>query len=241
MTATVVLVHGAFHGGWCWDRVVPGLTEAGVDAVAVDLPGHGVGDPGPVGDLRGDAAHVRGVLAGLDGPVVLVGHSYGGAVISEAGAGQPDVVRLVYLAAVVPDVGETLAGPPPEPGVELPEMAITDSFVVSDDGTTATVAEHAVRGIFYHDCSDDDVAFAQARLSPQSTASFAQTLEGAAWRDVPSTYVLCLDDRTVPPAVQRAHAARTTDVVELDTSHSPFFSRPDLIVDLLAQLARDAG
>jgi len=102
------------------------------------------------------------------------------------------------------------------------------------------VAEHAVREIFYHDCSDADVAFARARLSEQSTASFASTLTGAAWREIPSTYVLCTDDRTVPVPVQHANAARTTTILELATSHSPFFSAPDDLVALLVGVARDA-
>lgn len=240
MTDTVVLVHGAFHGGWCWDRIVPGLTAAGIRAVAVDLPGHGVGDPRPVGDLTDDAAHVRAVLDALDGPVVLVGHSYGGAVVTEAAAGRTDVVRLVYLAAVVPDVGESIGGASAEIDPGAASMTITEAFVPSADGRAVRVAEHAVREIFYHDCSDADVAFARARLSEQSTASFASTLTGAAWREIPSTYVLCTDDRTVPVPVQHANAARTTTILELATSHSPFFSAPDDLVALLVGVARDA-
>lgn len=240
MTETIVLVHGAFHGGWCWDRVLPGLADAGLAVVAVDLPGHGVGDPGPVGDLAADADHVRTVLDGVDGPVVLVGHSYGGAVITEAAAGRTDVCRLVYLAAVVPDVGESIGGASAEIDPGAASMTITEAFVPNADGTAVRVADHAVRDIFYHDCSDADVEFARERLSEQSTASFAATLTGAAWREMPSTYVLCTDDRTVPVPVQRANAARTTTTVELPTSHSPFFSAPAALVGVLAGIARDA-
>ncbi len=238
MTETIVLVHGAFHGGWCWDRILPGLADAGLTAVAVDLPGHGVGDPGPVADLVTDADHVRSVLDGIDGPVVLVGHSYGGAVITEAAHGRGDVAHLVYLAAVVPDVGEGIGGASAEIDPGAASMTITEAFVPSADGLTVRVADHAVREIFYHDCSDADVAFAAERLSEQSTASFAQTLSGAAWRGIPSTYVLCTDDRTVPVPVQMANAARTGATVELPTSHSPFFSAPDRLVEVLADVAR---
>jgi len=247
MTASVVLVHGAFHGGWCWTKVVDGLTAEGIEVVAVDLPGHGVGDTRPIGGLHGDAAAVREVLHETPGPIVLVGHSYGGAVITEAAAGGlggtdgPDVAHLVYLAAVVPDVGEGIgdaaADVPPDDG----EFTITGAFVPTDNGSAVRVADEFVREIFYHDCSDADVAFAQERLSAQTTESFADTLEGAAWRDIPSTYVLCTDDRTVPPPVQQANAARTGAVVELPTSHSPFFSQPQLVVDLLARIARANG
>jgi pimeloyl-ACP methyl ester carboxylesterase len=245
MTASVVLVHGAFHGGWCWTKVVDGLTAEGIKVVAVDLPGHGVDDPRPIGGLHGDAAHVRDVLRDTPGPIVLVGHSYGGAVISEAAAVRPDdpvdVAHLVYLAAVVPDVGEGIGGATAEVPADVGEFTITSAFVPNDDGTAIRVADESVREIFYHDCSDDDLAFAQARLSPQSTQSFADILEGAAWRDLPSTYVVCTDDHTVPPPLQRMNAARTGDAVEMDTSHSPFFSQPQLVVDVLARLARENG
>ena len=92
--------------------------------------------------------------------------------------------------------------------------------------------------MFYADCTDDDVDFALARLCAQNAASFGQPLTGAAWHDTPSTYVLCTSDRAINPAFQRAMSTRTTTVVEWDTSHSPFFSRPDLVADLLICLAR---
>ncbi|MFN8027870.1 MAG: alpha/beta fold hydrolase [Acidimicrobiia bacterium] len=242
MTASVVLVHGAFHGGWCWTKVVDGLTAEGIEVVAVDLPGHGVGDTREIGGLHRDAAHVRETLHETPGPIVLVGHSYGGAVITEAGAGRPDVAHLVYLAAVVPDDGEGIGGASVDLDPEtLAEMHITESFVPSDDGSSVRVADDAVRAIFYHDCADDDVAFAAARLTPQSTESFADIVQGAAWRDIPATYILCTDDRTVPPAVQAANAARTGTVVEIDASHSPFFSKPDEVVAILASIARANG
>ena len=87
----VVLVHGAWHGAWCWEPAIAALAAAGVTALAIDLPGHG-DDPGPLGDLHGDAAHVSSALDALDGPVVLAGHAYGGAVITEAAAIRPSPI-----------------------------------------------------------------------------------------------------------------------------------------------------
>src|SRR5258708_3580260 len=103
MTATVVLVHGAWHGAWCFERVMPLLADAEVPAIAVDLPGHGA-DEGPFTDLHGDAARVLAVLNEIEGGVVLLGHSYGGAVITEAGV-HPAVTHLVYLCALLPADG----------------------------------------------------------------------------------------------------------------------------------------
>src|SRR3954469_4862085 len=105
MTATVVLAQGAWPAAWCFERVLPLLESAGVPALTVDLPGHGA-DPGPVTDLHGDADRVRSGLDGVGGEVVLLGHSYGGAVITEAGV-HPAVRHLVYLCALALDAGET--------------------------------------------------------------------------------------------------------------------------------------
>src|SRR5438067_970341 len=103
MAATVVLVHGAWHGAWCWTRVVEGLTARGVDAIAIDLPGHGDSTE-PLGDLYGDAASLRAALDALDGsPAVVCGHSYGGAVVSLGAARHAAVRHVVYLAALMLD------------------------------------------------------------------------------------------------------------------------------------------
>ena len=104
----MILVHGAFHAAWCWQRVLDGLLELGVGAVAIDLPGHGASTQ-PLGGLHHDAAHLRDVLRSCDDPVVLCGHSYGGVVITEAVAPGSNVEHLVYVTAGVPDVGESLA------------------------------------------------------------------------------------------------------------------------------------
>jgi pimeloyl-ACP methyl ester carboxylesterase len=239
MPATVVLVHGAWHGAWCWDLVVDGLRARGVDAIAVDLPGHGESDE-PLGDLHGDAAALRRALDAVDGPAVVCGHSYGGAVLSEGAAGHPAVRHLVYLAALMLDTGESVTRSVPDPpgGAPEPPSEVGAAMRFAEDGTTVTIDPDAARPIFYADCADADVDRAIARLGPQPTASFNQAVPHAAWRDVPSTYVVCAEDRAIPVWLQHEFAARASNSVVWPTSHSPFFSRPELVVDLLAELAR---
>jgi len=239
-SATVVLIHGAWHGAWCWDRVVPLLEAADIPTVAVDLPGHGASTE-PLGDLYTHAAFVHDLLDGIDGPTVLCGHSYGGAGISEAAAGVDSVRHLVYLCAIVPEIGETLGTVmadtvTPEQG----RSELSSAMQVHDDNTMTLDLDAAVP-VFYDDCGDDDIAAARKQISEHSAVSFAQPLRAAAWHDIPSTYVICTEDRAINPEFQRALATRTTASVEWPTSHSPFFSRPDLVADLLIGLARDAA
>jgi pimeloyl-ACP methyl ester carboxylesterase len=237
--ATVVLIHGAWHGAWCWDRVVPLLEDADIPAIAVDLPGHGASAE-PLGDLYTHVAFVRDLLDDIDGPIVLCGHSYGGAVISEAAAGVDSVRHLVYLCAIVPDVGEPLGGVMADtvtPAQGRSELG--NAMEVHDDGTMTLDLDASVP-VFYADCAEGDIAAARGQLSAHSAASFGQPLRAAAWHHIPSTYVVCTEDRAINPEFQRALATRTTTSVEWPTSHSPFFSRPDLVADLLIGLATES-
>jgi pimeloyl-ACP methyl ester carboxylesterase len=236
VSATVVLVHGAWHGAWCWDRVAEQLRADGVPVVAVDLPGHGTSTE-PLGDLRVDAAALRGVLDGLDDAVVC-GHSYGGAVISEGAAGHPAVRHLVYVAAIVLDAGESCAASvtAAEP---VDASTLTDGMRPGDDGTV-TLDPDAATQVLYHDCAPEDVARALSLLGAQRMDSLQSPATKAAWRDIPTTYALCTEDRAIPVGLQRSFAARAGEVVEWPTSHSPFFSRPELVSTLLADRARAA-
>jgi pimeloyl-ACP methyl ester carboxylesterase len=226
LVATVVLVHGAWHGAWCWEKVLPLLESAGVEARAVDLPDAG----GVPGDLTADVAAVREVLDNVGAPAVLCGHSYGGAVITEAGLHRA-VSHLVYIAAFVPDAGMSVRDlPRPEPGTaRLPA-------VLGDDGLvrlTPTAVDFV-----YQDCDPADVDAARLRWRAQRPAGFGQPVSAAAWRSCRSTYALCLDDRSIDPRMQRAMAERAgSEIVEWPTGHSPFFSRPDLVADLLTDAA----
>jgi pimeloyl-ACP methyl ester carboxylesterase len=238
----VILVHGAWHGAWCWRQVLEALGAAGVDAAAIDLPGHG-DDPGPAVDLHADARRVRDVLDAGDGPVVLVGHSYGGAVVTEAGD-HPRVRHLVYIAAFNLDENESAstaaAGDPRAAALDhtgRPQLAAT---LVRCAPGVAAIAPEAAADLFYNDCSATVAAEATAKLGPQRLANLTETPAAIAWRTRPSTYVVCEDDNTVHPGLQRLLAERAETTLAWPTGHSPFLSRPDLVAGLLADLATAA-
>jgi pimeloyl-ACP methyl ester carboxylesterase len=238
MSATVVLVHGAWHGAWCWERLTPLLADAGIECIAVNLPGHG-DDTGPLTDLHGDADRVRAVIDGVDGPVVLVGHSYGGMVITDAGV-HPLVRHLVYVAALVPDIEESAANAmaveAQAAGVQI-DSGLAAAMVIDDDGIT-TLAADAVAAFLYNDCDAATQEWAAARVSPQPMTTLVQAPRAVAWRERPSTYIVCEKDQAIPPGLQRIFATRCTETIALPTDHSPFADRPDLLAPILVALAR---
>jgi pimeloyl-ACP methyl ester carboxylesterase len=219
---TVVLVHGAWHGSWCWDLVVPQLHAAGVPTIAVDLPMSGFAD---------DVECVRRGIADATTPVVLVGHSYGGVVITEAGR-DPAVEHLVYLCAFAADEGRSAMNAVDD---ELPSTDL--GAAVHIDGAWATLDREGARSSFYNGCAPGDAEAALDRLRPIAIDSLSGTVGVPAWRDRPSTYVVCTDDQAVHPALQRRLASVCSTVVEWPTGHSPFLTRPDDVAALLLELA----
>ncbi|MGA2519248.1 MAG: alpha/beta fold hydrolase [Acidimicrobiales bacterium] len=239
----VVLVHGAWHGAWCWEPVAAGLGATGTKVVAIDLAGHGA-DTGPMADLHGDAERVRSVLDGFDEPVVLVGHSYGGVVITEAGE-HPAVAHLVYIASFNLDHDESAVGvataQTQAAGIDhsgRPDLL--SAMRMADDGS-CRIDPDAARLLFYDDCPADVADWAVARLGPHRLDTLSQSPSAVAWRGRPSTYAVCGIDNVVHPDLQRILACRADNVVEWPTGHSPFLSRPELVVDLVAGLARRPG
>ena len=237
--STYVLIHGAWHGAWCWERVVPLLARAGHRVLAPDLPGHGR-DRTPVRDvtLRAYADRVCQVLHEAAEPVVLVGHSMGGTVITEAAERRPaDVGTLAYVAAFLLRESESLI----QIASADREALVLPNLVVSEDQASATVRPEAIRDAFYGDCAPEDAARAQSLLVPQALAPFQTPVRmtRARWGRIPRVYIECLRDRAISPSVQRKMytALPCRKVIAMDTDHSPFYSAPRELADHLLALA----
>ncbi|MGE0500579.1 MAG: alpha/beta hydrolase [Rhizobiaceae bacterium] len=224
---TFLLVHGSWHGPWCWDHLVPALKRRGFEARTVDLPSCGT-DPATLGGLDDDASVVTDAARAIDGNVVVVGHSYGGAVISEATYGA-NVNRLVYLGAFMPDTGRTFVS-------YLPEGPLPPYVGLRDDGASQVPAGQSYPS-FYADCGPNIADWATNMLRLQSQRIFGHPITDAAWRKLPSTYILLTQDQALPPDFQRMFAAQANEVREFASSHSPFLSRPDDLAELLVSIA----
>lgn len=214
--ATLVLVHGAWHGSWAWQALIDALP--GVDVRTVELPSSGT-DVDALGDLHADVDVVRTTLAGIDGPVVVVAHSYGGLPVTEAAGAT--VAHLVYLCAFMLDAGDSLIGT--YGGARPPWCEVHDRHMVA-----RTPAE-----VFYNGVDADVTARAVEQLGVQARAATEQALTRAAWREIPSTYIVCDRDRAIPPSAQEAMAQRAGTVLHLDAGHSPFLSQPTEVATLI--------
>lgn len=218
----ILLVHGAWHGPWNWVRVENDLTALGWQVRTVSLPSV-VRTEGQRSGLHDDAEVIRQHIADIDGPVVIVAHSYGGAAVSEGAAGMPDVRHIIYLAAFLLDIGESIlvaCGGAPE------------WWNVKGD----IVTPHRPQEVFYADLTPAGADWAAAHLKPQSLAAFTESQTAAAWKTVSSSYVICEQDRAIPLPAQEQMSARATRTRRLRSSHSPFLSMPRELTKLIADL-----
>lgn len=213
----VLLVHGAFHAGWCWDRLLPHLTDRGIETSVVDLPFTSQAD-----DWRTvEEAIDRLVQAGRS--VVVVGHSHGGSVISGAGY---RAAHLVYLTALMT-----------APDDEFVVNAAPGLSAIVVDGDTARIDPSQAVGAFYHRCDPADGEWATSRLRPMPVSTLRPEGEPEpAWRTVASTYIVCDDDQIISPAAQERMAGHATAVRHIDSDHSPFLSCPVELAGILAEI-----
>jgi pimeloyl-ACP methyl ester carboxylesterase len=233
-----LLIHGAFHGSWCWYKAIPELEKRGHRAQAIDLPGQGE-DQTPLGNVTLDTMVDRIVtaLTEMAGPVVLVGHSLAGMVISATAEKAADRIKtLVFLSAFLPRDGESLLAMEHR----NPKAAVPKSMIVDADHISATIMLEKVRELFYHDCTDADVAYASARLRPQALAALSTPVHVTQERfgRIPRVYVECTDDHALAIEMQRDMVAKSppVDVRTLHSSHSPFLSMPDKLAATLTDL-----
>jgi pimeloyl-ACP methyl ester carboxylesterase len=227
---TIVLVHGAWADGSSWDAVIARLRRQGYPVLAPATPLRG---------LASDSAYIASVLAALKGPIVLVGHAYGGEVISNAARGNPNVKALVYVAGIAPDRGETGLGLLGKfPGSTLSDTLV--SFPLPGGGTDLYIAQAKYRQQFAADVPAARAALMAVTQRPITQAAAAEPSGAPAWKEIPSWFVFGSADRNIPPAVQRLMAgrAKAKRTVELEgASHAIPVSRPDAVADLIVEAA----
>ncbi len=220
----IVLVHGGFVDGSGWEGVHRILTGKGYNVAIVQNPTTTVAD---------DVAFTRRAIAAQDGPVLLVGHSYGGAVITAAGV-HPHVSQLLYLAAFQLDAGESVGRTLPD--LDIPGTRLGEALRFSDTDNRVELDPELAVEVMYADAEPEIAASACARLGPVNLAVFGGVPAAISWRQRPSTYVVCAEDRAVHPDLQRAMAKRATHTFEWPCGHSPAATRPREVAQLIQAL-----
>jgi pimeloyl-ACP methyl ester carboxylesterase len=225
---TLVFVHGAWHGSWCWEPVRQILGERGWTTTAVDLPTVHAPDKATLG-MAADAAAVRAAIDAVDGSVVVVAHSYGGVPTTE-GAAADSVAHIVFISAFVLDTGESLFAA--VGGVQ------PDWWDVREGLATAGTEAQPAQGLFYGDMPAASADAAAERLTTQSLRAYHDAVTTTSWRGRPTTYVITEQDAIFPVAAQEALAARAgSKTVRMATSHSPFLSQPGAVADVIERAA----
>ena len=223
----IVLVHGGFVDGSGWEKVYHTLRRDGFRVSVVQ---------NPTTSLADDVAATRRVIAAEEGPVILVGHSYGGVVITEAGT-DPNVAGLVYIAAFAPDAGESVASliKDPAPGAPVPPiLPPSDGFLLLD--------REQFHSAFAADVEPGLAAFMADAQVPWGLGALTGAVTEPAWRSKPSWYLVATEDRMIPPEAQRAMAARAgATVAEVAASHAVYVSQREAMAELIAKAAREVG
>jgi len=233
--ASVVLVHGAWADGSSWSGVIQRLQQQGYTVYA---------PPNPLRGLTSDSAYIASFLQSISGPIILVGHSYGGAVISNAATGNPNVRALVFIDAFAPDQGESLASlssVPPPPGqaascVSGDPSQIFNFVPLTGGDTDLYIKQSLFPSCFANDLSPKEGAVLASTQRPLAFSAFPQTSGVPAWKTIPSFYLVGTIDRAIPPfaqlfMAQRAHAT----IVQVKGSHLVMISHPEAVVDLINQ------
>jgi pimeloyl-ACP methyl ester carboxylesterase len=234
MKPTIVLVHGAFADGSSWAGIIQRLQQQGYTVVA------------PANPLRGvlaDSAYLASLLGQIDGPVLLAGHSYGGAVISNAAASAPNVLGLVFVAAFAPDEGERLGEVTPSSKDSILNTALVQyNYPAGPGGETAVefgINPALLREAFAADLPEEQTALMAATQRPISAAAFSDASGPAAWKKLPSWAVVATGDKAAGADLVRSMAQRAgADIVEVEGSHVIMISQPQVVTDHILTAAR---
>ena len=224
----LLLIHGSCHGAWCWEAVIPALAALGISAEAIDLPGRD-GSPTTLDD------YATAIRAAARPGTVLVGHSAGGYAITAAAEGDPDRFHgLIYLCAYLPAPGQSLA----DMRRAGPSQPLLPAIRLAPDRASFTIDPAQATAVFYHDCKPEVARAATARLCPQPVTPQETKLSPKAAPTLPRHYIVCDDDRAIPPAYQAQMAGVLPPwaITHLDASHSPFLSMPDTLAQRLADI-----
>jgi pimeloyl-ACP methyl ester carboxylesterase len=234
---TIVLVHGGWADSSGWNAELAALSDLGYPVIAPANPLRG---------LTSDADYIRSVLRTIDGPIVLVGHSYGGAVITNAARGVPNVKALVYIAAFAPAEGDTLASlVTKNPGTYITPDALTERPYPLPDGSEGIdlyIKAENFRDAFAGDLPRTTTRLMQATQRPFSVAAFTEPSGPPAWTTVPSWYLVATDDHAIPPKTQWFMAERAgASTASVKASHVPMMSQPDATTRLILKAAHSVG
>jgi len=223
---TIVLVHGGWADASSWDAVTQRLEEDGYTVIAPANPLRGV---------QSDSAYLASVVATISGPIVLVAHSYGGVLITNAATGNPNVKALVYIAAFAPDVGETVGQIlAMNPGSEAAPPNLT--FRPYPGGVDVYITPSAFHDVFCADVPADTAAVMAATQRPIDAAALGEPSGEPAWKTIPSWYLVASNDHAIPPATERFMAKRAgATTVEIPSSHVAMISHPDMVTDLILE------
>lgn len=233
--STFILVHGAWHGAWCWEKIVPLLEKSGHKVIAIDLPGHG-SDMTPFKEIS-LKLYTQKIVSSIHqqkGPVILVGHSLGGMIITSAAEHVPDKIsKLVYLTAYVPL------------NMSLCRLAIRDKgssvkHSIELKGFRVGIKEASAKEVFYHDCSEEDIRRAKELLRTEPILPVLKKVRTTdkGFGSVEKIYIKAAKDRAISLQMQEQMCNSTlfNEIYEMDTSHSPFYSAPEELSEILSGL-----
>lgn len=243
---TYILIHGAWHGAWCWYKVVPEMAKMGYKAIAIDLPSHGKDTTHPeIVTFRMYVDKVKEIANNINGEVILVGHSMSGTVISQAAEelGIHKVNKLVYLDAFLPKNGEsvsTLAGLifqtlPQE--TDTTKITFRKGIVSDPSGKTRSFKPEVADFVFYHDCKKEDRELAHNNLCKQAVEPLGApvSVTDSIYGQIPKYYILCTEGKDLDKSLLPTRV-KCEKLIKISTSHSPFFSRPKALAKIFVTL-----